>query len=130
MADLDARLKEDRALRDAARRLVEADLGLVKSDVNERSVGKRTTDFLGAESRHVADEAVNFAAQRPLVVSGIVLAIFAFLFRNTIIDAIIDWLDDDGDSDDLHDASEPPTDERVASELETAKVRSQHETTR
>jgi hypothetical protein len=130
MANLDTQLKEDRALRDAARRLVEADLGLVKSDVNERSVGKRATDLLAAESRDAAEGALDFAAQRPLMISGIVLAILAFLFRNSIIDLIINWLDDDDDDDDFNDAHDPLTGDRLGSELDAAKVRSQDNTSR
>jgi len=106
MADLDRQLKEDRALRDAARNLITADVGLVKGDVKERSVGRRAADLVSTNSREAAHEALGFATQRPLLVSSIVLALIALFFRNAIIETVIAWLDDDESTDGTGDGGD------------------------
>jgi len=106
MADLDRQLKEDRALRDAARNLIAADVGLVKGDVKERSVGRRAADLVSTNSREAAHGALGFAAQRPLLVSSIVLALIAFFFRSAVIGAVIAWLDNDESVDEPNGAGE------------------------
>ena len=95
MPSVDKRLREDRAVRDAARNLIEADLGIVKGDVKERGVGSRAATFASEHSRNVAHGALAYASQKPIMAAGIVTAILAFLFRDTLIDALISWLDRD-----------------------------------
>lgn len=116
MAKLDGQLREDRALRDAARRLVEADLGFVKGDVQDRSVGKRTADLVGSESRNVAEQALSKAKAHPEIVIGSIAALLLVLFRNPLLDLILDFLEDD---DDQH--SSDPEDEQFLHQTEPAE---------
>lgn len=98
MGKLDQQLNEDRALRDAARRLLEIDLGFVKSDVHDRGVGERTSDRLREGSQDVADLAMDYARTHPLLVFGGLSAALLVLFRNPILDWIIDHLEDEDET--------------------------------
>lgn len=95
MGRLEQQLNEDRAMRDAARRLLEADLGFVKSDVHDRGVGERTVDRLREGSLNLADSAMDYARGHPLLVFGGLSALLLVLFRNSVLDWIIDLLEDE-----------------------------------
>ena len=99
MAKLELQLREDRALRDAARRLLEADLGLVKSDVDRRGLGERTADRLRDGSLDIADKAMDYARVHPVLVYGGLAAVLLAVFRNPILDLILNLMDDDEDSE-------------------------------
>lgn len=97
MAKIDRQLREDRALRDAARRLLEADLGLVKGDVQDRGVGQRAADLVGSESRDLAGKALDKARAHPGLVIGSVVALLLVLLRNPLLDLLIAFLEGDDD---------------------------------
>ena len=100
-----AQLQADKAMRDAARRLVEADLSFVKRDVEDRSLVQRAKDEARETSVHVARSAKNYAGTHPWVVGGGILAILLILLRNPLLDLLIGLLDDrDDDADE--DASD------------------------
>ena len=107
MGKLEQQLNEERAVRDAARRLLENDLGLVKSDVHNRGLAARTADRLREGSLDIADEAMDYARTNPLLVFGGLAAVLLVLFRNPILDLILNLFEDDED-DGFDEASAEP----------------------
>jgi hypothetical protein len=95
MSDIERRLKEDRAMRDAARRLLEADLGMVRGDVQERGIAQRAAEGVTTTSVNAADRAMDFAKAHPLAIGGGVLALLLILLRNPLLDLLIGLLQDD-----------------------------------
>jgi len=90
MSDIDRRLQEDKAMRDAAKRIVDADINLLRGDTRERSIGKRAAEGVTATSRTAADRALAYGKSNPLVVGGGIVASLLFLFRHTILDMLGD----------------------------------------
>lgn len=107
MGKLEQQLNEDRALRDAARRLLENDLGLVKSDVRGRGLGERTVDRLREGSLDVAEQAMDYAKVHPLLVFGGLAAVLLVLFRNPLLDFFLNFLEDDEDNASEEAIAEP-----------------------
>lgn len=99
MSSLERKLQEDRATRDAARRLIEADLAFVRGDNEERGLAKRAADSVGDTSQTLAGRTLDYAKAHPLAVSGGLAAILLFLFRNPILDLVLGMLDDDEDDE-------------------------------
>ena len=88
MTDLEARLAEDRALRDAALALFKADLALVRADLDARSVGGRIADRIGESTMDMLDEAVDYAEENKGRVAAGVAAVILWLARGPILDAL------------------------------------------
>lgn len=108
MGDLETRLKEDKALRDAARQIVEADLALVKGDTHDRSIAKRAADEVSETSLSLADRALGYATANPLLVSGGLIAALLLLFRGTLVELLFGFFTaDEEDEDDDHERPEP-----------------------
>ncbi len=53
MPDLLRQFEEDRAMRDAAKRLIGADVGFIRRDVHRRSVGARLLDRAEGPDMHL-----------------------------------------------------------------------------
>ncbi len=104
MSDLQRRLEEHRAMRDAARRVLEADLGVVRGDGAEPGVAKRAVEGVTETSHTLLDRGLRFASNHPLLVGGGLLALLLVLFRNPLLDFLINLLGDD-DEDDEDDVS-------------------------
>jgi len=100
MDGLEQKLEQDRAHRNAARRLLEADLDFVKGDVQERSIQKRAADGVSHTSATLAEQAINYARANPLPVVGGLVALLILLFRGRILDLLIDLMTDDGNDGD------------------------------
>ena len=93
------RLQHDRALRDAALRLVKADLALVRGDLAARGVGTRVADRVGDAALETLDDAVAYAqGHRGQVAAGIT-ALLLFLFRGPLLDSLAALIAEDGDED-------------------------------
>lgn len=107
-------LIEDRALRNAAMRVVQADIGFIKSDLAQRSLGERFRDV----AEDGAIEAADYAETHPGQVGGtaalVVGGIAAWIFRGHIADAIAGLFQ--GLSDEENEEDEPPCDARDAAE--------------
>jgi hypothetical protein len=103
MSDIERRLQEHRAMRDAAREVVQADIGVVRGEVQERGIAQRAADGVSATSHSMADRAVGFVREHPVAVGGGVLALLLILFRGFILDLLIDLLEDDEDEQDQVD---------------------------
>ncbi len=102
MSDLEARLKEDKALRDTARQIVAADLAQVKGDTPERSIARRAADGVSETSFSLADRALGYATANPLLVGGGLIAVLLFVLRGRLAELLFggfDRHDDDGEGD-------------------------------
>ena len=92
MSPLERRMIEDREVRDAALRLFKADLGLIRGDLDDRSIGARLSDRVGDATMDMLDEAVDYAeANRGKVAAGVAAAVLWFA-RGPILDALGRWL--------------------------------------
>lgn len=109
MSDLEHRLAEDRALRDAALALFKADLAFIRTDIRERGAGARLADRLGEGTRDMMDDAVDYAEANSGKVAAAAMAVILWFARRPILD-FIDRLfaGDDGDEEpaDRDDRSE------------------------
>ena len=99
MSDLERRLAEDKALRDAALALFKADLSLVRADLNEQGIGKRIAGRLGESTMDVLDEAVDYAGDNKGKVAAGVAAVVLWFARKPILGALGRMIDDDGEED-------------------------------
>lgn len=88
MSELERRLAEDKALRDAALALFKADLALVRADLEERSLGPRIADRLGDSTMDMIDEAVDYAEGNKGKVAAGIAAVVLWFGRGPILDAL------------------------------------------
>lgn len=97
MNELEQRLAEDKALRDAALALFKADLALVRADLAERGIGKRIADRLGESTMDMLDEAADFAEENKGKVAAGIAAVVLWFTRGPILDALGRLVGDDED---------------------------------
>ncbi|MFB0611361.1 hypothetical protein [Aurantiacibacter poecillastricola] len=92
MADLEYQLHEDRVLRDAAKRLVKADIAFVKGDMSQKGLGGRMADRAKDGAADIAENAAEYAdTHRTEVGTGLavgILALIAWIFRDRLADAV------------------------------------------
>jgi hypothetical protein len=88
VSDLEQRLAEDKALRDAALGLFKADLALVRADLAERGVGKRVAHRLGTSTMEVVDEAIDYAEDNKGAVAAAIAAVALWFARRPILAAL------------------------------------------
>ena len=116
MPDLEQQLREDRALRDAARALVMADIAHLKREVDPASP---SGSELGARAHELADDARDYLRghqwQVGSVVAALIAAIALWIFRAPLVAILLEMLADD-------EAAEPNEEQAGASD------RSQDET--
>jgi hypothetical protein len=84
-APLDARMREDRLLRDAALGLVKADAAQVRADLANRGVGARIVDKIGEGAVDVFEEAVEVADDHKGVLVTLVAAVLLWFARHPIM---------------------------------------------
>jgi hypothetical protein len=95
VSDLERRLAEDKALRDAALALFKADLALVRADLDERGIGKRIADRVGESTMDMLDEATDFAEDNKGKVAAGIAAVILWFARGPILDALGGLIGDD-----------------------------------
>jgi hypothetical protein len=88
MSDLEHRLAEDKALRDAALALFKADLALVRADLDERGLAGRIKDRVGESTMEVLDDAVDIAEDNKGKVAAGIAAVILWFARGPILDAL------------------------------------------
>ena len=115
MADIEQQLREDRALRNAAKRLVTSGLQNVKGDMAEKGLGARLLDRARDGAVEIAENSADLAADnRAQVGTGLALGALAFVgwvFRDRLADAInaaLEELEAPEEEDEPHDSA--PTD--------------------
>ncbi len=88
MADHARKLREDRALRKAARALVTSDIAFIRDGVQQRSIPQRIGARLGGSARDIAGEAAELAKEnRTAIGAGLAVGaagLLAWLFRGQI----------------------------------------------
>lgn len=99
MNALERRMVEDRAVRDAALRLFKADLGLVREDLADRSLGGRISDRIGDATMDMLDDAVDYAESNKGKVAAGVTAIVLWFARGPILDLFTGLLDEGSEDD-------------------------------
>lgn len=85
MADLERQLREDRLLRDAAQALFKADMDRVKSDLEEKTIGKRAIDRAVDGAAEMLDTAKAKAGDNVGVVALLIGAVALWFARNPIL---------------------------------------------
>ncbi|MDA7787857.1 hypothetical protein N8940_01325 [Sphingomonadaceae bacterium] len=88
---------EDKALRDAAKALVAADIAHLKSDLRAKSVGERVIGRAAEGASDVFEEAVEVADSNRGVFAALIAAALIWFARNPLMDLFSD--DSDGDLD-------------------------------
>lgn len=102
---LDLKLKEDRALRNAARALVAADLANLRADLAGKGFGERIVDRINEGAVDLFDEAVQLADSNRGALAALFGAILLWFARNPIIAF---FTDDDDIDDDVETNDEEP----------------------
>jgi hypothetical protein len=106
MTEPDARLAEDRQLRDAALEVFSTDLHFIRQDLRARSVGKRITDRIGDSAMDIVDEAVDYAEANRGSIAAAAAAIVLWFARAPILNGLsrIFGLDDEDEEQDGDEA--------------------------
>jgi hypothetical protein len=101
--DLEVQLHADRALRDSARALIEADIDHIRADLASRGVGERIFDRIGEGAVDVFEEAVEVADNNRGVLATLLAAVVLWFARHPLLSLLTD---DDGDDDEESGATE------------------------
>lgn len=101
---LDLRLKEDRALRDAAAALVKADINHLRANLAGKGFGRRIADRLNDGAVSIFEETVELADNNRGVLATLIGAVLLWFARNPIIAL---FTDDADAPDDQPEATEP-----------------------
>lgn len=114
---------EDRAMRDAARAVLEEDITRLRASLDEQGVASRVSSSVGttvtsrirAGAHDVLAQAKQGAADNPGIIALVIGAIVLWLMRGTLLDVIESALeggdDEDGDATLTSAAAEPIEDE-------------------
>lgn len=84
MTAVDLQLAEDRALRDAAKRLFDADVAFIREDLAQRSAGGRIADRAADAALDTADDALNLAGEHRTALVALTAVIAAWFARRPI----------------------------------------------
>lgn len=110
MPDLQHQLREDRALRNAAKRLVKADVAFVKGDVAQKGIGSRIAGRAKEGAAGMAENTADYADEnRAIVGTGVAIAIAAvvgWIFRDRLADAVYDLFHEKGPFEKAADKAE------------------------
>lgn len=87
---LERRLREDRALRNAAWALFEADIAHLRASLAGKSISSRIVDRIGEGASDVLDGAMEVADNNKGVIATLIAAIVLWFARNPLIDLFTD----------------------------------------
>jgi hypothetical protein len=99
MSDRLQRLAEDRAARNAAREIFNANLKNVVGDLEARGIGERIAGRATREVRELADQALDVAKNSKGVIAGTVAALTLWLLRRPLIAWINGWFGEETEPD-------------------------------
>ena len=85
MSVSEAHLAEDKALRDAALAVFQADLKFIRQDLDARGIGGRIADRLGDATLDMVDEAADYAEGHKGQVAAALAAIVLWFARAPIL---------------------------------------------
>lgn len=97
MSAIDLQLAEDRALRDAAKRLFDADVAFIREDLAQRSAGGRVADRAADAALDTADDALSAAREHKTILLVVTAGIVAWFARRPICRAVTALRDKAGD---------------------------------
>jgi hypothetical protein len=97
MSDRLQRLADDRAARNAARDIFNANLRNVVGDLEARGIGQRISDRAVSEVKELANISLDVAKESKGIIAGTIAAILLWLFRVPIIGWAESLFDDEGD---------------------------------
>ena len=123
MSDPVARLAQDRATREAALAVFNADLTQVKNDLEARGIGGRIADQAGHEVRAGFNEAVAIAEDSKGIVAATIAALVLWFLRNPLIDGVCSLLGDQPD-----DVAANPVQARDQEPVVVSPSKSRHKT--
>lgn len=95
MSELELRIVDDRANRDAARALFDAKLTQVRTDLAARGVGGRIADTAKHEATEAMAKGLEIAAESKGIIAGTLAALALWFFRGPLIEAVQGLLGDD-----------------------------------
>ena len=95
MSDTAARLREDRALRDASLALVKADIAHLQNSLASRSLSERFVDRVSEGAVDVFEEAVDVADNHRGALATLIAAVFIWFARNPILSLFTDEAEDE-----------------------------------
>ena len=101
---LEMQLREDRALRNAARAVVMADLAHVRADLTSRGVGARIFDRIGEGAVDVFEEAVEVADNHRGALATLIAAVVLWFARHPLMALFSD--EDDPETEAEQEAAE------------------------
>ncbi|RXZ66208.1 hypothetical protein [Pelagerythrobacter rhizovicinus] len=104
MSDLERKMIEGRALRDAALALVKADLAHLRVDLTAKGIGARVMDRVTEGANDVLDEATEVAENNRGVLLTLLAAVVLWLARNPLLSLF----DEDDEQDE--ESEEPERD--------------------
>lgn len=103
--DIDRQLREDRALRNAARAILDADVAHLRASLVGKSIGSRIVDRIGRGAADVFDEAVEVADSHKGALATLLAAVVLWFARNPLIALFSDDAsEDDSDAERERDA--------------------------
>lgn len=85
MSRAELQLAEDRALRDAALAVFQADLRFIREDLAARGVGERIADRLGDATMDLIDDAADYAEENKGQVAAAVAAVVLWFARAPLL---------------------------------------------
>ena len=88
MTDIDPRLAEDRALRNAALAVLKADIEHAKTTFAPKSIARRTGTRMKEGAEEVYDLAIDKADDNRGVIAVLIGALFLFLARQPILEIL------------------------------------------
>ena len=97
MSVSEAHLAEDKALRDAALAVFQADLKFIRQDLDARGIGGRIADRLGDATLDMVDEAADYAEDNKGQVAAALAAIVLWFARAPILHGLAALLGIEGE---------------------------------
>jgi hypothetical protein len=107
---LEARLAEDRKLRDASLEVFSTDLRFIREDLRARGVGERIADRIGSSAMEVIDEAVDFAEANTGRIAAVVAAVVLWFARTPLLNGLARIFGFEG-NDEKQESGEPRSDD-------------------
>jgi hypothetical protein len=107
---LEARLAEDRKLRDASLEVFSTDLRFIREDLRARGVGERIADRIGSSAMEVIDEAVDYAEANTGRIAAVVAAVVLWFARTPLLNGLARIFGFEG-NDEEQESGEPRSDE-------------------
>ena len=95
MNELERQIGEDRANRNAARSLFDANLRQVRGDLAARGVGGRIADTAKKEATEAMAKGLEVAAESKGIIAGSLAALALWFFREPLIEAVQGLFADD-----------------------------------